>query len=791
MNVPISWLKEYVDLTCDVKEFDHKMTMSGSKVETTEYLGKEISGVVVGKILFIERHPDADKLVITKVDIGSEILQIVTGADNLTQGDYVPVAVSGSTLAGGLKIKKGKLRGVESNGMLCSIQELGYTVHDYPEAAEDGIYIFPEPQPLGGDVKNILMLEDQVVEFEITSDRADCFSVIGIAREAAVTFGKTLAFPSTNVKEEAGGSADEYISVEIKNPDKCIRYAARVVKNVKIEPSPLWMRHRLTACGVRPINNIVDITNYVMLELGQPMHAFDIDNIDQRKIIVRDAYDGEKFVTLDEEERTLDQSMLVISDPSKAVAIGGVMGGENSKVTGEATAILLESANFYGPNIRSTSKKLGLRTDSSGKYEKGIDPNLCELAVNRAAHLIEELGAGEIVKGIVDVYPVKRERVKVEYSPERINTLLGTDISAQDMEKYLHSLEIEAENGIAVPPTFRPDLESEADIAEEVARIYGYDNIKSTLATGTATVGKKSLGQQTEELVKRTMISMGYCEAMTYSFESPKVFDKLLLGEDSPVREAVKIINPLGEDFSVMRTISINGILQSLSLNYNRRNEEAALFEVAKIYKPSEGSLPSEPSMLTIGQYGSQDFFDLKGTVEILFSTLNIEGVEYVKKNNIPYMHPGRCARLVKDKIEIGYIGEVHPQVCENYEIGKSALLAVISMDVLIGLVSFERQYKALPKFPGIRRDIAMLVRDDIPVGDIDKVIKESGGKLLEQVTLFDVYRGNQIVEGYKSVAYAVFFRAADRTLTEDEASSSVNKILNNLESRFDAKLRK
>lgn len=793
MNIPVSWIKEYVDLNCDIKEFSHAMTMSGSKVETVEYLGSQIKNVVVGKMTSIEKHPGADKLLITKVDVGGREIQIVTGATNLSVGDYVPVALDGAILHGGLKIKKGKLRGEESDGMLCSIEELGYTRHDYPEAPESGIYVFPEPQNLGDDAVPLMRLSDEVVEFEITTNRPDCNSVIGIAREAAATFGTKLKYPDTSVKEAGGESADKYISVEIENPKNCMRYAARVVKNVKIGSSPLWMRHALTASGVRPINNIVDITNYVMLELGQPMHAFDIDNIARRRIIVRDARVGEIFTTLDGNERVLDSSMLVIADPEKAVAIGGVMGGENSKVTENASAILLESACFYGPNIRMTSKKLGLRTDASSKYEKGLDPNLCDIAVNRAANLIELLGIGDVVGGIVDNYPTKRQPVEVSYSADSINALLGTDISAEEMEKYLASVEIVARDFVAKIPTFRADIEIEADLAEEIARLYGYDKIETTLAAGTPTVGKKSLSQNVEEIIKATMVSSGFCEAMNYSFESPKAYDKLCFDKEDPVRQAVKIKNPLGEDYSIMRSVSLNGMLESLSRNFNRRNEEAALFDMNKIYVPKRlplQELPDEPVILTAGLYGNKDFYDLKGALEYLLTKLNIKNVSYQRKKNLNHMHPGRCAEVVIGGNSAGYFGEVHPKVCANYEIGTRVLIAVLDVKTLMENTVLERSYKPLAKFPGIKRDIAVLVADETPVGDIENAIRERAGKILEDVVLFDVYKGEQIEKGCKSVAYNLFFRAADRTLTEDEANSAMEKILKNLESKVGAKLR-
>jgi len=792
----MNWLKDYVDIDCDINTFIDKMTLSGSKVESFENKGDEIKNVVVGKIVEIARHPNADKLVITKVDVGeSEPIQIVTGAKNLFVGAYVPVALDGSTIANGVKIKKGKLRGEISNGMLCSIEELGFTRNDYPEAPENGIYIFEKEHKIGSDVKTVLEIDDNVVEFEITSNRPDCFSIVGLAREAAATFRKKFNYPLIDVNETASGDIKDMIDVEIKNPNLCPRYIARVVKNVKIEPSPQWLRHRLTAAGVRPINNIVDITNYVMLELGQPMHAFDIDNIDNKKIIIRNAKDNEKIVTLDGQERTLDSSMLVISDCNKAVAIAGVMGGENSKVSPNAHAILFESANFNGPNIRITAKKVGLRTDASSKYEKGLDPNLALDAVNRAVQLVEMLGCGEVVKGMVDCYPNKREKWTVLYSPERINNLLGTNISSEEMINLFKLVEVEADGSKALIPTFRPDLISEADLAEEIARFYGYDNIKTTLATGTPTVGKKSYNQIIEDKIKETMISMGLSEAMCFSFESPKIFDKLNIPKDSPLRNTVTISNPLGEDFSIMRTTTLNSMLNCLSLNYNRRNTDAALFEVGKVYIPKSLpliELPEEEPILTIGMYGSKiDFYDVKGVCEELFSVLSMtEKIEFCPLNKLSYMHPGRCAEIKIENDSIGFVGEVHPDILDNYNIGIKAYIAVINIDDLYKNACFDRTYKPLPKFPDSQRDISMLVKDDITVKDIEKIIKEKGGKFLEKIQLFDVYKGKQIKDGFKSVAYNITFRANDKTLTDDEVNTTMKKILKTLEEKLNVQLR-
>ena len=799
MNLPISWLKEYVDLDCTTQEFMDEITLSGSKVESLTVMGKDIDGITTGKVLEIEKHPDADKLVVTQIDTGNgEPIQIVTGASNLKVGDIVPVAMVNSNVYHGselVKIKKGKLRGVESNGMLCSIEELGFTRHDYPEAPENGIYVFTEEVPLGADVKELLQINDEVVEFEITSNRPDCFSITGLARETAATFRKPFKFPEIKVEEKGEGNAADMISVEIKNPELCPRYIARAVKNVKIGPSPLWMRHRLTAAGVRPINNIVDITNYVMLEIGQPMHAFDIDCIKDRKIIVRNADKGEKITTLDGQERELDPSMLVIADTEKAVAVAGVMGGENSMITEGAEAILFESANFNGPNVRITAKKLGLRTDASAKYEKGLDPNLSIIAVNRAVQLVEMLGCGEVCPGMVDCYPNVRTERTLEYSPESINKLLGTNISSDEMIELFKLIEVKADGHKAVIPTFRPDLEAEADLAEEIARFYGYDKIESTLAAGTPTVGKKSPSQQIEDKIKNTMVAMGLCEAMNYSFESPKVFDKLNIPADSDLRKTVKISNPLGEDFSIMRTITLNGMLTSLATNFKRhRSESAGLFEIGKIYIPKAlplTELPDELPKLTIGMFGQGvDFFTVKGIAEELFGVLGIKDAEYTANKNLPYMHPGRTADISLNGKNIGFAGQLHPSAAENYGIGTEVYIAVIDINTLVENADFDHIYKPLPKFPAVERDIAMLVRDEVPVKAIEDVLRIKGGKFLEDIRLFDVYKGKQIEQGFKSVAYSLFFRAPDKTLTDEEISSPMKKILAELEEKLGAKLR-
>lgn len=795
MNLPMSWIKDYVDIDCDVNTFCDEMTLSGSKVESIENKGEDITKVVVAKVLEIEKHPDADKLVVVKADIGqNEPIQIVTGATNLFIGAYVPAALDGATLAEGLKIKKSKLRGVESNGMFCSVEELGYTRSDYPEAPENGIYIFDKEYPLGSCVKEILQIDEDVVEFEITSNRPDCFSIVGLAREAAATFRKPFNMPKIEVIEEEK-SMDNMINIEIKNYDICPRYTCRIIEDVKIEPSPQWLRHRLTSAGIRPINNIVDITNYVMLELGQPMHAYNYDKIEGKKLIVRNANKGEKLTTLDGIEREFDETVLIIQDENKVIDLAGIMGGENSMVTDDTKTILLESANFNGTHIRLTSKKLGLRTDASSKYEKGLDPNLSVLALDRACQLINMLKCGKVLKGHLDFYPQKRESWTVSYDSDRINKLLGTSLSEKEIINILALVEVEADGKVAKIPTFRPDLETEADIAEEVARFYGYNNIEATLSTGTPTVGKKTYKQIIIDKITNTMISCGLSQALTYSFESPKVFDKLNIEKDSTFRNTVNISNPLGEDFSIMRTSTLNGMLTSISTNYNRRNKEVHLFEIGKVYLPKElplKELPVEREVLTIAMYGNVDFYDAKGAFESIFNGLGmINKVEYSPLETLSYMHPGRTAIITDEKNdEIGYVGEIHPQIASNYEIETKVYFGVLYIDKLVEIANFDISYKSLPKFPTMQRDIAMLVKDEINVKEIEKIIKAKGGKLLESVKLFDVYKGEQIEKGYKSVAYSILFRSNEKTLTDEEVNSPMKKILKELEEKLQAQLR-
>lgn len=798
MNTALSWIKAYVpDLDVTPQEYTDAMTLIGTKVEGYTCLDKNLEKIVVGQILKIERHPDADKLIICQVDVGNETIQIVTGAPNVKEGDKVPVVLDGGKVAGGhdggplpengIKIKKGKLRGIDSYGMMCSIEELGSSRDMYPLAPESGIYILPEDAPVGADAIEVLGLHDTVFEYEITSNRVDCYGVIGIAREAAAAFRKEFYPP---VVKETGNSEDihDYLQVEVKNPELCSRYCARMVKNIKLAPSPEWMQRRLAASGIRPINNIVDITNYIMEEYGQPMHAFDYDQLAGHKIVVKCAQDGETFQTLDGQERNLDSNILMINDGEKEVGIAGIMGGENSKITDNVQTMVFECACFDGTNIRLSAKRLGLRTDASGKYEKGLDPNTAYEAVNRACQLVEELGAGEVVGGLIDVYSEKREESRVAFNPEKINNLLGTDIAPETMKEYFRILGLgfDEETQEVVAPTFRQDIHCMADLAEEVARMYGYDKIPTTLPSGESTTGRISFEGRIEDIAEEVAMFSGFSESMTYSFESPKVFDKLLIPADSSLRSTIEISNPLGEDFSVMRTLPLNGMLTSLSTNYNRRNKDVKLFEMAKVYLPKSlplTELPDERVQFTLGMYGEGDFFTMKGVVEELFDKLGMtKKVHYDPSCERPYLHPGRKADIVYEGVKLGYLGEVHPEVADNYKIGERVYVTVLDMPAVVPFVSFDWKYEGLAKYPATTRDISMVVPKEILVGQIEDIIAQRGGKILESYKLFDIYEGAQILAGHKSVAYSITFRAKDHTLTDDEVNAVMKKILNGLE---------
>ncbi len=797
MNTPLSWIKAYVpELECTDQEYMDAMTLSGTKCEGFERLDADLDKIVVGQIEKIEKHPDADKLVVCQVNIGTETIQIVTGASNVEEGQKVPVVLDGGRVAGGhdgsktpggIKIKKGKLRGVPSNGMMCSIEELGSTRDFYPEAPENGIYIFDDSVEVGADAVEVLGLHDTVFEYEITSNRVDCYSVLGIAREVAATFRKPFVQPEVKAVGTTG-DVNDYISVEVKDADLCPRYCAKVVKNVKIAPSPEWMQRRLSACGIRPINNLVDITNYVMEEFGQPMHAYDLDTIADNKIVVRRAKDGEKFVTLDGQERDLDSGMLMICDGEKPVGLAGIMGGENSMITDDVHDMLFEAACFDGTNIRLSSKRVGLRTDASGKFEKGLDPNNAEAAINRACQLIEELGAGEVVEGMVDVYPTKKEERTIKFDPEYVNNLIGFNLTEEEMVNYFPALELKYDPAtkIITIPTFRQDLIGMCDIAEEIARFYGYDKIPTALPSGEATSGKLSYKLRIDEIARSVALYCGFSQGMTYSFESPKVFDKLLLPKDSELRKTVTISNPLGEDFSVMRTTSLNGMLTSLATNYNRRNKDVRLFEMGNIYLPKSlpvTDLPDERMQFTLGFYGDGDFFTMKGVVEEFLGQVGInKNITYDPKAGKIFLHPGRQANVICDDKVIGYLGEVHPLVCENYAMKTRAYVAVIDMPYIYEMANFDKKYEGIAKFPAVSRDISMVVPKEIMVGQIEDVIKQRGGNILEGYNLFDIYEGDQIEKGFKSVAYNIVFRAKDRTLEESDVSGAMKKILNGLE---------
>ncbi|MCI9374622.1 MAG: phenylalanine--tRNA ligase subunit beta [Lachnospiraceae bacterium] len=801
MNTALSWIKAYVpELDCTAQEYADAMTLTGTKVETYEKLDKNLEKIVIGQIEKIEKHPDADKLIVCQVNIGTEVIQIVTGAQNVKEGDKVPVVLDGGKVAGGhdggplpadgITIKAGKLRGVPSNGMMCSIEELGSSREMYPEAPEEGIYIFPEDAETGADAVEALGLRDTVFEYEITSNRVDCYSVLGVAREAAATFRKPFIAPKVEVKATTE-KAEDYISVEVKDSELCPRYCARVCTNIKIGPSPKWMQRRLAASGIRPINNLVDITNYVMEEYGQPMHAFDLDTVAGHKIIVRRAKDGDVFQTLDGQMRNLDSDMLMICDAEKEIGIAGIMGGENSKITENVKTVLFEAATFNGANIRKSAKRLGLRTDASGIFEKGLDPRNAQAAIDRACQLIQELGCGEVTDGMVEVCAPLKELRKIIFDSKRINDLLGTDISEQEMEAIFAMLELELTTEadgtkMLTIPSFRQDLEGIADIAEEVARFYGYDKIPMTLPSGEATTGKLPFKLRIEQKARDIAEYCGFSQGMCYSFESPKVYDKLLIAKDDALRNAITIANPLGEDFSVMRTISLNGMLTSLATNYNRRNKNVRLYELGNIYLPKAlplTELPDERMQFTLGMYGDGDFFTMKGVVEEFFDSIGMKKkAVYDPKAGKNFLHPGRQANILYDGKLIGYLGEVHPEVCDNYDMKTKAYVAVLDMPEILPFATFDRKYAGVAKYPAVSRDISMVVPKSVLAGEIEAVIVQRGGKILEDYKLFDIYEGSQIKEGFKSLAYSITFRAQDKTLEDADVTAVMKKILNGLE---------
>jgi len=792
MKVPVKWLKDYVDINIPPKELGDKLTMSGSKVEEIIISGAEIENVVTGKIIEIVRHPDADKLVVCQVNIGLDVpTQIVTAATNMKEQDIVPVALHGSSLHGGLKIKKGKLRGILSNGMFCSEEELGIA-GDKPV---HGLMILPSDTIIGIDIKEALKLQSVLIDFEITSNRADCLSILGIARETAATLGTYYRKPALDYKATTGEDVEDIYKVDIKD-DLCRRYMLKGIKNVKIEPSPQWMQERLIDAELRPINNIVDITNFVMVELGQPMHAFDARQITTNNIVIQRASNGEKFTTLDEVERDLDETILNIKDGDRTIGLAGIMGGLNSEIKADTTSIIFESANFDGVNIRLASKKLNLRTDASTKFEKDLDPNMAQMAIDRACHLVQELGAGEIMDGCIDVYPSKREQHTLEVDANWINKFLGTDISKNDMKIYLDRLELATEiigNFLIVQvPTHRSDINIREDIAEEIARIYGYDNIPSTIPSCETSRSGKSEKQKLEDKVVFSLIGSALNQSISYSFVSPKIFNKILIPENSELRKVVTIKNPLGEDYSIMRTTTIASMMDCLSRNYSRNNEEVRLFEMGKVYLPNEDTdkLPSERNILTIGMYGNADYLDLKGIVENVLDILGIKNASFKRESENPTYHPGKTSNLYVKREFIGVVGEIHPSVSENYEVEPRCYIAELNLDILYKYAELNKKYKALPKFPAVTRDIALIVDENVLVQDIEDVIMEKGGNILESTKLFDVYKGKQIADGKKSIAYAIVYRRSDKTLTDDEVNKVHEKILRSLEYKLGAQLR-
>ena len=783
MKLSKKWLQAYVPVTASDKEFADVMTLTGSKVECYETEGEGLRNIVVGQVLSLERHPDSDHRWVCQVDVGSETLQIVTGAQNLKAGDVVPVALDDSVVAGGKEIRAGKLRGVESSGMLCSLGELGLTAHDFPYAIENGIFVLGDDcdRTLGLDIRTAIGLDDVVTEFEITPNRPDCLSVIGLAREAAASFHLPFSVPVPSVKP-GEGDVRELLRVNILDRENCFRYAGAVVKNVRVKPSPRWMRERLRASGVRPINNIVDITNYVMLEFGQPMHAFDLRFLEGGTVNVRKAAAGESITTRDGVERALDETMLVIADERKPVAVAGVMGGEYSGIMDDTTEIVFESACFRGTSVRLTAKKLGMRTESSGRFEKGLDPKGCRRSLDRALELVQLLDAGDVVNGVVDCDCTSDDVTTVPFKPDWTNEFIGIHVSAEEQIRILESLEFEVKDGLVYVPSFRADVLHPADVAEEVARFYGFENIESRPFTST-TAGKLSPTQKLVDLAEDSLLASGLSEIQTYSFISPKYFDKICLPADSPLRRVVTILNPLGEDTSVMRTITVPSMLETLARNYNNRCPGAYLFEMATVYIPVDGrELPDELPKITLGMYGDCDFFTLKGAVEALLAKAGIRGADVEPVHDCPFLHPGRAAKLIVDGMELGFLGEVHPDVLENYGIGTRAYVAELDFGTFEKVSNLVRVYRHLPRFPASTRDLAFVCARDIPVLRIEREIAGAVGQILESILLFDVYEGSQIAEGMKSVAFNLTLRSPERTLTDDEADAAVKRAIAALE---------
>jgi phenylalanyl-tRNA synthetase beta chain len=791
MKVPINWLKDYVDIDIDTKELGDRLTMTGSMAEEIIRKGADISNVVTGKIVQLEKHPDADKLFVCQVDVGAEEpIQIITAATNMKLHDIIPVALHNSTLHGGVKIKKSKMRGLVSNGMFCSEEELGLA-----EEHVHGLMILPQDTPIGKDIKEVLGLNSEIIDFEITSNRPDCMSIIGMARETAATLNTKYRMPDLSYTPNGSGSVNDILKVEIKDP-LCRRFLARGIKNVKIGPSPKWMQDKLTEAGVRPISNIVDITNYVMIEFGQPMHAYDFREITTNRIVVDRAKSGEKFTTLDGTERNLDENMLNIKDGETTIGLAGIMGGLNSEIKEDTTGVIFESANFEPINIRVSTAKLGLRTEASARFEKGLDPNMAEQAIDRACQLVIELGAGEVMEGTVDEYPEKVVPKVMEVDSKWVSGFLGVDIPKEEMKDYLDRLDmdtvISGDSLIITVPTFRVDVSIKEDIAEEVARIYGYDRIPNTIIRSVSTRNGKTLKQKLNDRTVEAMICCGLNQSISYTFVSPKCYDKIGLPENDPLRKAVKIKNPLGEDYSIMRTSSIQSTMEALTRNFTRNNPAVRIFEIGKVYLPGEdlNQLPSEKNITAVGMYGGADFFNLKGVVENLMECLGISRYEFRRESSNPSFHPGKTAALYVKGEHAGVLGEIHPAVQDNYDIAEKCCVAELNLDVLYKNADLGRQYKAIPKFPAVLRDIAMLVDDKVMVKEIEDVITANGGALVESVKLFDVYKGKQIPEGKKSVAYSIAYRLDYKTLTDAEVSEVHEKIVRKLEETLGAELR-
>jgi phenylalanyl-tRNA synthetase beta chain len=796
MLLPIRWLNDYIKLDKSARELADGLTLSGSHVESIIHYDKDIENVVVGKILSLEKHMNADKLIVCNIDVGSENLVIVTGAKNLSVGDYVPVAKVGAMLPNGIEINTTNFRGVDSYGMLCSLKELGFTDSVIPKEMRDGIFILDKEYPLGQDIVEALGLKEPIIEFEITPNRPDCLSIIGMARETAATFYTELIEPEIEVKNEVGDVYDHSNGIEI-NTDKCLRYYGRVVKDVEIKPSPWWLQIKLMEAGVRPISNIVDITNYVMLEYGQPLHAFDLNDLQGKKIIVRQADEGEKITTLDGVERTLKSADIVIADAKDPIGLAGVMGGLDSEITKETKTVLFEGANFNSRNIRLTSKRLGLRTEASTRFEKGLDPNLCKTAVDRVCQLVELIGAGTVVKGDIDIYNDVVEEKEVSLRPERACMLLGEDISVENMLKSLNGLGIKATfDGKLIHslvPTFRLDIGIEADLIEEVGRIYGFHNIESKPLVGGLTRGEKPYNIRIADMVKGILTGLGLNEVMTYSFISPKAYDKINLPINHKDRQYIKLMNPLGEDYSTMRTTLLPNMLDLLSRNYNRGVESMYAYEIGNTFIPKSlpiTELPDEKQVLSLGCYGSIDFYEIKDVVEQTLGRLGIDGIDYIREENNPTFHPGRTARLIYRGNDLGVIGEIHPDVLKNYGMKSRIYAGQIDFDKIVELNNLEIKYKPLPKYPSMARDIALVVKEDVLVGDIEKIIIKHGGDLIEDIKLFDIYRGDQILEGLKSVAFSIIYRSYERTLTDEEVNNIQDSIIKDLETNMDAKLR-